>query len=177
MIEEIWADVPDFPGYQASDLGRIRTFRSPNGRGAFKESSRIVKQDKAKGKKYYRVCLSIDGVRRYISVHIIILLAFCGQRPSATHDGCHSDGNHENNTLDNLYWGTKKENANDRILHGTQCRGERVGLSKLSDADVKEIIAKLPTWKKGDGRKFAKKFGVGDSAISAIKNKQTWKHL
>lgn len=32
---------------------------------------------------------------------------------------CHNDGNSLNNTLDNLRWGTPKENSKDMVTHGT----------------------------------------------------------
>jgi flavin-dependent thymidylate synthase len=32
---------------------------------------------------------------------------------------CHNDGNSLNNTLDNLRWGTPKENSEDMVTHGT----------------------------------------------------------
>lgn len=174
---EVWVNIPGFPGYEVSDLGNVRTSRSVNGRGVFRDTPRLLKQSKAKGKKYFRVSLSLDGKRVHKRVHVLVLTAFKGARPSNKHDGCHDDGNEENNNLSNLYWGTKKENASDRIRHGTQCRGSKIGISKLTEVQVAEIVAHIPNWKKGDGRKFATKFGVGDSTISAIKRNQTWKHV
>ena len=120
----------------------------------------------------------MQGNKRYHKkVHTLVLLAFKGERPSQEYDGCHYDGNAENNYLSNLYWGTKQENAQDRLRHGTQCQGEQVRLSKLTSEQATEILNHLPMWKRGDGRKFARKFGVSDSTISAIKSQHTWKHL
>ena len=120
----------------------------------------------------------MQGNKRYHKkVHTLVLLAFKGERPSQEYDGCHDDGNAENNYLSNLYWGTKQENAQDRLRHGTQCQGEQVRLSKLTSEQATEILNHLPMWKRGDGRKFARKFGVSDSTISAIKSQHTWKHL
>lgn len=177
MIREIWKDIPGFPGYQVSDLGRVHSYRSPNGKGEFVTTPNLIKQTKAKGKKYYRVHLSVNGKHYHKNVHILVLTTFRGPRPSTKHDACHDDGNEENNTLLNLYWGTKKENAADRIRHGTQCRGEKIGVSVLSTSQVEEILEHLPKWKKGDGNMFAVKFGVSDSTISQIKLGKTWNHL
>lgn len=178
MVLEVWVDIPGFPGYEISDLGNVRTFRSQNGRGGLISNPRPLSQDKAKGKVYYRVSLMGPDKKRYHKkVHSLVLSAFQGKRPSPMHDACHLDGNAENNYLTNLYWGTKKDNAQDRIRHGTQCRGSTQGLSKLTDEQVAEIIAHIPNWKRGDGRLFANKFGVSDSTISAVKQRSTWRHL
>lgn len=177
MSEEVWTEIPGFPGYEVSNCGNVRTYRSQNGRGAFNDAPRPVKQDKAKGKKYFRVSLSVDGKRFHKRVHVLVLTAFRSERPSPKHDGCHDDGNAENNHLSNLYWGTKQENADDHIRHGTQCRGSLSGKAKLTEEQAAEIVAHLPYWKKGDGRRFAEKFGVGDTAISSIKHGLTWRHV
>jgi hypothetical protein len=92
-------------------------------------------------------------------------------------DGCHSDGNASHNALSNLYWGTKLENAQDRVDHGTQVRGVDHHLAALTEQQVQEIRDALPTWKRGMGRQFANKFGVADSTISAIKAGLTWSHV
>lgn len=177
-MPESWQPIAGFAGYEVSDLGNVRTFRPKNGRGPLKEESRPVRQDKAKGKEYFRVFLGNgDGTQISRPVHQLVLEAFSGPRPSPEHDACHRDGVHTNNVSTNLYWGTKQENADDRIRHGTQVKGEQVGLAVLTDVQVSEIKAALPTWKRGMGRYFANKFGVGDSAISAIKNGDTWRHL
>lgn len=177
MSEEVWAEIPGFPGYDIYTHGNVRTYRSPNGRGAFKDVPRPVRQSKPKGKDYFRISLSYGDGHCHKKVHTLVLTTFRGERPSPQHDGCHDDGDTGNNHLSNLYWGTKKENAQDRIRHGTQSRGSNSGMSKLTDEQVAEIVAHIPHWKKGDGRKFAIKFGVGDSAISAIKLGQTWRHV
>lgn len=177
MPKECWIGIPEFPGYEVSDLGNVRSYRSPNGKGSLQTTPKLLRQGKPKGKPYFRVNLMQGNKRYHKKVHTLVLLAFKGERPSQEYDGCHDDGNAENNYLSNLYWGTKQENAQDRLRHGTQCQGEQVRLSKLTSEQATEILNHLPMWKRGDGRKFARKFGVSDSTISAIKSQHTWKHL
>lgn len=129
-------------------------------------------------KEYLRVGLS-DGAGnvQYFPVHTLLLLTFVGPRPSQYYDSCHNDGNAKNNFIDNLRWDTKQANANDRVKHGTQVRGELVYLAKLTEDQVREIKAALPFWKKGMGKFFCEKFGIGDSAVSSIKHGKTWAHI
>lgn len=177
VLEE-WLVIPDLIGYEVSNLGRVRTYRSANGRGGLKEHPRLMKNHPTPQKPYLRVRLAaVTGGDKYWPVHQLVLLAFRGPRPTAAHDSCHDDGNAQNNVLTNLRWDTKQANADDRVNHGTQIRGVQVSLAVLTEEQVKEIKAAIPIWKKGLGRYFATKFGVGNSAISAIKHGLTWKHV
>lgn len=63
-----------------------------------------------------------------------------------------------------LYIGTALQNAHDRRLHGTHCRGKDLPQTKLSDADVLTILAspKRVT-------DLALEYGVSKSCISRIR--------
>lgn len=174
---EEWRPIEDFPGYEVSSFGRVRSFRPLNGRGPLTKTPRLLKQGSAKGKNYLRVGLSDGHQVAWHPVHKLVLEAFHGPRPSPDHDSCHNDGNAKNNRASNLRWDTRQANADDRIRHGTQVRGEQVSLAVLTETQVREIKSAVPTWKKGMGRYFAQKFGVGNSAISSIKLGHTWNHI
>lgn len=176
-LPEQWKPVEGFSGYEVSNLGRVRSFRPLSGKGPLTEVPRLLKQGTSKGKNYLRVGLSNEGKATWFSVHVLVLKAFHGPRPTPTHDSCHNDGNAQNNCATNLRWDTKQANADDRITHGTQVRGESAPRSTLTEDQVKEIKAALPHWKWGMGRYFANKFGVGDSAIHSVKTGQTWGHV
>ena len=177
-IQEEWSPIPDFVGYEVSTFGNVRSYRSINGKGELRQTPRPLKLLSTPKKPYLRVGLMDEmGKVKHLPVHTLVLLAFVGPRPSVAHDCCHQDGNARNNVVTNLRWDTKQANANDRVSHGTQVRGEKAPLAVLSEAQVREIKAALPAWKKGMGRFFAQKFGVGDSAISAIKQGITWSHI
>ena len=175
---ETWLPIPDFIGYEVSDMGNVRSFRPKNGKGNLQEVPRLLKNLSTVKKEYLRVGLLDSNQRlRHFPIHTLVLLAFIGERPSKKHQACHFDGNAKNNKLSNLSWGTAQQNADDRKRHGTQICGENVAISVLTVEQVKEIKAALPVWKKGFGKYFSNKFGVGHSAISAIKHNQTWKHV
>lgn len=71
------------------------------------------------GKGYLGVNLPESGKYKRYLIHRLVLAAFVGPCPDGM-EGCHSDGNPENNALENLRWDTPSANARDRIHHGTQ---------------------------------------------------------
>ena len=108
-------------------------------------------------------------------VHRLMLITFIGPRPKGMQ--CrHLDGNKENNRLDNLCWGTPKENQADRRKHGTDSRGITHGMSKLCEEQVRVIFQAYH-----DGyytqREIAKAFGIAQTLVSAISKKSIWAHL
>lgn len=175
-IEE-WRQVPDFPGYEVSNMGRVRCRRSANGRGDFSETPRILKQSPFADSKYMRVGLYRDGKPCTKRVHVLVLEAFVGPRP-AGFDACHRDDDQSNNALSNLKWGTRRENASDRTRNGKQVRGEAVGLSKITEEQALKVKALL-TVKSGYGsmKAISEEVGVPYGAVASIKNGRTWSHV
>jgi len=123
---------------------------------------------------YHEARLSIGGKTKHISLHRMVLESWVGPCP----DGCecrHLDGDKSNNSLSNLVWGTKLENAADSITNGSQIRGDRVCTTKLSDSDVRKIRSRL---KRGESQTvIAKDFGMHMSTIWAIAHGKIWKHV
>ena len=68
---------------------------------------------------HLRVHVSTLSGRRRIMVHRLVLEAFVGPAPADKPIGCHRDGNPQNNTPENLYWGTPSSNTLDSVKHGT----------------------------------------------------------
>lgn len=66
---------------------------------------------------YCRVSLSKKGKKSSYRTHRLVLETFVGPCPKG-HETRHKDGDPANNRLDNLCWGTPKENAKDRGDHG-----------------------------------------------------------
>lgn len=68
-----------------------------------------------KGKGYQYVYIPKVGSRR---VYELIAAAFLGPRPPGMHVR-HADGSKDNNALENLCYGTPKDNQQDSMRHGT----------------------------------------------------------
>ena len=111
-MAESWRDIAGFEGlYQISDEGRVWSARS-----------RIFLQPTwNKRRKYLYVTLCGDGRRVRRHVHRLVLEAFEGPCPPGL-ECCHWNGDARNNSVTNLYWGTRLDNMRDRIRHGTTRR-------------------------------------------------------
>lgn len=125
---------------------------------------------------YHRVVLSKDGRSKRFLVHRLVLLAFRGE-PDAGQEARHLDGNRGHNSLDNLRWGSRSENAHDRTTHGTNTdrRGEKHPLARLSDRDA-AVIAGLAA----SGQTYAaisQRFSVSAATVSRLKNRKGWHHI
>jgi hypothetical protein len=124
---------------------------------------------------YPRVSLSQQNVRTDFTVHHLVLLAFVGPRPAGANVCRHLDGNPSNNSIENLKWGTFRENEADKAAHGRRPLGESVFGSKLTADKVKEIrrmhAAGISAYR------LAKMFRVWHSTACRIVNRVTWKHL
>ena len=72
---------------------------------------------------YPCVRVYINGKRCRRTVHSLVANAFHGPQPAPSHEVRHLDGNKLNPHADNLAWGTRKDNADDRTRHGRTSRG------------------------------------------------------
>lgn len=139
---------------------------------------------------YIKVQLSRDGKAMSRMAHCLVCPAFNGPRPSGK-EVAHIDGNGTNNRADNLAWKTHAENERDKWLHGTvaiglkngkhtkpECtpRGERAGQSDLTDDQV-ILIRKLIAEGVIGAHRLAKLLRMSKSAISAIGDYKTWRHV
>lgn len=119
MRTENWKQVPEFPGYEVSDQGRIRSYwvRSSASRMSV-TPQRILKGTGAtRDKRYLIVCLRKDGKGHTRYVHDLVLLAFVGPKPDGL-EACHYDDDKSNNVLSNLRYDTRKANAADAVRNG-----------------------------------------------------------
>jgi len=169
---EVWRPVQEFPGYEVSSLGQVRSYRSRNGRGkGFSGPPRILKPYPVK-EGYLTVNLCVAGARtKKTLVHRLVLAAFRGKAPKGFH-ACHFDGIRTNNRLDNLRWDTAKNNAGDKVRHGTTTRGERNYKAKLTNSEVMLIVAD-----KRPHRAIAADYGIARNTVGDIKRGKSWKHL
>jgi hypothetical protein len=119
-LSSILENQPFLPEYYISRFGEVFSIKY-NWRGC---GTRILKQFKNTD-GYPSVRLSIRGKRIHYPVYRLVVMAYLPKRPSEKHETRHLDGNKNNNCVENLAWGTRKENAEDRERHGQTSRGER----------------------------------------------------
>lgn len=124
------------------------------------------------GKKHQTIGLWKDKKCYSKSWHVVILETFVGKCP-ASHVCRHfPDADPTNNRLENLSWGSRSKNENDKIVHGTSNHGTRNGQSKLTPDTVLEIRNSNESYKI-----LSERFGVNQSQISRVKTNQTWKEV
>lgn len=177
-MEEIWKPISGYEGrYEVSSHGGVRSLprveKRSDGR-LFKHPGGLLKPSLAKQSGHLRVNLRRDGQSKTAWVHQLVALAFLGDRPL----GCevrHWDGNPANNQKDNLRWGTRSENIEDRRRHGVLIVGERATGAILSESEVRAIKLRLRGGEKQVS--LAGDFGVSAVTINNIATGKRWKHV
>ena len=175
-MNEIWKSIPNFPGYEVSNLGRVRSYLAHGGRLS-KRHHLLKPQVKYRTNgaiPYPRVSLCVNGKSHKRSIHRLVLEVFIGPCPPNL-EGCHNDGNYLNTYLDNLRWDTRQANMNDCKKHGTALVGEHHPLAKLTAAQVLAIRQRYANGETTQLLSIA--FGVGLRTISRITLGQGWQNV
>lgn len=114
-MEEIWKNIPDYEGYQASNLGRIRThnkvtYTSKHGERHWKNRIMKFKPD-SKGSHCsskigggYRISLWKNGKCKDFLVARIIATTFLENNINTNLTVNHKNGNRLDNRVENLEW-------------------------------------------------------------------------
>ena len=126
MTEPVWLLSSLYPDhYEVSDHGQVRSrVRSvptidPQGRPTTRtRGGKILAiQYGGRNKRYARVQLRPGDARKvdkvWVALHALVCETFHGPRPEGMLC-CHRDDDQNNNRADNLYWGTRAENEEDR---------------------------------------------------------------
>lgn len=125
---EIWKDIKEYDGYQASSCGRIRThnkvtYTKKHGERRWKE--RILKQKLSVSDNCYRVELWKDGMHKTYLVHRLVAATFFNVSLDTKLTVNHKDGNRRNNNIDNLEFLSMKDNIvhafNNNYCHQYNC--------------------------------------------------------
>lgn len=115
-----WRPVPGFEGiYSVSNQGEVR--RDAPAAGA--TAGRILRAGSGGWHRSYAyVALRKNGKAGSFAVHRLVTLAFLGE-PGDGQEVRHLNGQPKDNRLENLRWGTKRENMADKLIHGTYRNG------------------------------------------------------
>lgn len=135
---EVWRAVPGYEGlYEVSDVGRVRSLDRiiPGARG-----TRVLKRGQVlrpsppavrNGKPVYPTVVlhatAPPGTSRprTWTIHTLVMAAFGPPKPDGVQVVRHRNGDHSNNTIGNLSWGTYSDNAHDRVRHGRDVQTNR----------------------------------------------------
>ncbi len=145
---ELWRPVPS-SYLEVSSLGRVRSH-------AWGKSRILKPYPNVAG--YLAVNWRTDGKRFARLVSHLVLEAFVGPRPEGQ-ETRHLNRDNQNNRLDNLAWGTRQENNEDKVRHGTSLR-------KLTMEQAQEIREASSAGV--SGRKLARAYGVSNPVVVHI---------
>lgn len=122
-------------------------------------------------KKYLRVDLWLNGICKRYAVHRLVALTFI-PNPENKPFVCHKDNNSMNPHVSNLYWGTAKENQNDRKKFGTHQGNRKLNLEKVK---LIRLMHKNFGWNaKTIARIFAEIWNIRLSTIKVIIKGKYW---
>ncbi len=160
-------EIPSIPGYGASDCGLI-----------FKRSGvawlEVKQRWMTKRKPYKTVRVPISGKRRTRFVHRLVLEAFCGPCPKGMVTR-HLNDVGTDNRLENLKWGTHKENGEDKVTNKLQPWGEVHHKAVFTES---QIIEMRRLWNKGaTATELQKIFGGKIAAIHHACIGKNWQHI
>jgi len=123
---------------------------------------------------YKAITVRDKGNKKNLTVHYCVLASF-------TYDGhkdnlvvMHKDGNKLNNNLENLQWGTVRDNHLDKKNHGTFQTGELHGSHKLTNEEV--LFCRDKSNSHLTYAELGRKFNVTGECISYAVNKG-WRSL
>ena len=177
---ELWRPIVSCPGYDVSNLGRVRSWRRSAGQGRWRGAKsgrrllpRLVKQC-VKDTGRLQVSLSIDGRSHTVQVHLLVGREFL-ENPDGLPQLNHKTGLYTDNRVGNLEYVTAQQNSDHAVKHGLMARGERMALAKLRECDVRDIRGRLS---RGETqRDIASAFGVSQRLVCLINLNRIWRHV
>lgn len=93
---DIWAEVPGFPRYEVNRLGVVRVV----------DTGRVLKPIRRRGKTLYVRLYHAPRKAVEKTLASVVWASFFKRWPDRGTYVCHSDGNLDNNNLDNLFLGS-----------------------------------------------------------------------
>lgn len=173
---ERWLPVVSYDGvyrdlYEVSNLNQVRSL--PRWTKTGLRSGQILKPW-LQNAGYPAVKLAREGTQRTCLVHRLVLEAFAGERPPGQ-VARHGPNGKLDASADELCWGTYVQNETDKLRDGTDQRGERNHMAKLTESDVREIrrLAAAGALK----YRIAEQYGLCKSAVGQIVRRKSWTHV
>ncbi len=171
-MAETWKKIPGYPGYEISDLGRIRSYKGVNQNSPRRKNPRLMKQRIADD-GYPRVTIqNKDGKKVVRQVHLLVARAFLG--PANGRVVLHKDGKPRNRKLSNLCYGSHQRNMDDKYAHGTHGLGEKNTQALLTERERNQILQLKGQMTQ---QEIADKYGVARQTVSDIHRGITWSHV
>lgn len=178
---ELWLPVAGFDGYDVSNLGQVRSWRTHRwmgyGRGgirARRETPLILKASpKDTGRLHLTLCTD-DGKYVNRQVHLLVGRAFL-PNPNNLPQLNHKTGIYTDNRAANLEWISRQGNIDHAVEHGLWPHGERMAAAKLTDDGVREIRKRHALGE--TNLSISLDFNVSKTCIAQVVRGNTWRHV
>lgn len=175
-LKEIWKSIKDYPNYEISNLGRVRSINHYDSMGRLKKGK--IKKLTFDGAKHYLQVTLYDGssCSKSKNVHRLVAEAFI-PNPLNLPVVNHIDEDKTNNCIDNLEWCSYFYNNN----YGSKLHASR-GV-KNSQCKIKPFIADfiLKNHKCNGGvfknKELSKMFSLSPTHVCAIAHKRRWGYV
>lgn len=168
--QETWAKIDNYPDYEISDFGRIRSTKlSRGGNWIIKE---LTPCDDGRGYLYVHIRQNMKDF--FPKIHWLVAETFLGTKPifeSSRTEINHIDGDKSNNKKSNLEYVSAKQNKRHAIKIGLHKKVAH-NLIRLTKEDILEI--KTLEAQGMAQSKIAQLFNVAQSHISHIVNEKCW---
>lgn len=122
-------EIPGFTGYKVDKLGNV--YSKKGGLLKFYQERRGYRRVSTLKKKGNR--------SRSVLVHRLMALTFLGAPPTPLHQFRHLNGDPRCNNIENLAWGTAKDNAIDRVRHGRKT-GKPSRFGNLERQEMRNLL-------------------------------------
>ncbi len=165
---EIWKPIREYPDYQISNFGRVKSFKRYHG-----TNERILKQNKDT-REYLFVNLCKNKKGKYKLVHRLVYESFIGKLEEG-YDAHHINEDKENNIPENLESKPHSKHTGDHhkgktVSEETKIKIGKNNYQKLSNQKIVNIENDIKIGNLTQ-KQIAIKHGVCTKTISRIKNK------
>ena len=161
----VYKQIPACIGYWAGSDGTIWRFYPGRKRLPFPRWKKLATPLDRSRTGTPVVNVGTGKCRRHVALGPLILETFIGPK-SVGMECCHfPDKSTSNCCLDNLMWGSGKQNQEHQRLHGTLVGGERHGMAILTNKQVLDIRTLRKYLK---GCEIASMYGISTGHVSMI---------
>lgn len=162
-----WRQIPKYNGYFASKDGQILSLAKNQNRPYIMKQ--IVAED---GHRYVLLYREKKAMKMF--VHRAVLMAW-DRMPEPGEEARHLNDDPSENALENLSWGSRQENVDDKRKNGRLPLGEDSAQHKLTEAMVMDIRSRYADGESSSN--LGAEYGIARNTVLSIVRGETWGHL